>query len=99
MTPIVVVLIVLGGVLPLVGLFRVAVRAYRNLPNPDQRSSADHIREGTETGLFSVEPLRRAAEMTDSAPVLEWSGVRWDILFVGSGVLCGTVGSAWAVFL
>ena len=96
---IVIVLIVFGGVLPLLGLGRVALRARHNLSKTPEVSALQQIEEGRRTGLFRVEPFARAAHMADIAPVLEWSRVRWDLSLVGGGVICGTIGSIWAVFL
>jgi hypothetical protein len=98
-TVIVVILIVLGAALPLIGLGRVALRARRNLPKTDHLSAVEQLEEGQRTGLYPVEPLARAAHMTDTAPILEWSRVRWDLGLVGGGVLCGAIASVWAVFL
>lgn len=98
-TTIVVILIILGGALPLLGLGRVARRAKRNLPGADRVSAVDQMEEGNQTGLYPMGPFVRAAQMTDTAPILEWSRVRWDLAFVGGGVLCGATGSVWAVFL
>lgn len=96
---IVIILIVPGGVLPLFGLVRVALRARRNLPRTGEVSALELVEEGNRTGLYPVEPFVRAAHMVDIAPVLEWSRVRWDIGLLGGGVVCGTTGSIWAVFL
>jgi hypothetical protein len=98
-TGIVLVLIALGCVLPLIGLFRVVWRARRNLPKADRISVEEQMKEGQQTGLFPVEPITKAALATDAAPVLEWDKVRWDLCLVGGGILCGSIGSAWAVFL
>ena len=98
-TEIVIVLIVLGGVLPLLGLGRVALRARSNLPKADRISAVEQMAEGQLSGLYPVEPLIRAAHMTDSAPILEWSRVRWDLGLVGGGILCGAIGSIWSIFL
>lgn len=78
-TVIVIVLIVLGGVLPLVGLGRVARRARFNLPKADHISAVEQWAEGSRTGLFPVEPFVQAAHVTDNAHILEWSNVRWDL--------------------
>ncbi|TFD91370.1 hypothetical protein [Cryobacterium serini] len=96
---VVVVLIVLGGVLPLLGLGRVALRAHRSLPKADRVSAAEQIEEGQRTGYFAIGPFLQAAQMTDTAPVLEWSKVRWDLGLVGGGIPAGTIGSVFAVFL
>lgn len=92
-------MIVFGGVLPLIGLGRVAVRARRDLPREDERVASDYIREGEESGLFDIEPMKRAAQMTDRAPLLAWTQVRWDLGLIGGGIVLGTAGSAWSVFL
>lgn len=98
-TTIVIALILLSGALPLVGLCRVALRAWKSLPDPDRSSVASQMANGKRTGLYPIEPIVNAARMADIAPVLEWSKVRWDLALVGTGIVFGMAGSIWGVFL
>lgn len=98
-TVIILVLIALGCVLPLIGLVRVTLRARRNLPKADQASVEEQLKEGQQTGLYPVIPFANSARATADAPILEWDKVRWDLGLVGGGIIFGSIGSAWSVFL
>lgn len=98
-TLIVLVLIALGCLLPLVGLSRVTLRAWRNFPEAARISVEDQMEEGQQTGLFAIEPFANAARATADAPIFEWDKVRWDLGLVGGGIVCGSIGSFWSVLL
>ena len=96
---IVIILIALGGILPLIGLARVAIRAHGNLPDADTVSAVAAYEEGAKSGIWSRDAFVPAAMMADTSPVLEWNKVKWDLGLVGGGVVLATIASAWSIFL
>lgn len=85
-------LILVGGILPLIGLVRVAVRARRNRPQAERIPATVAVEEGRQTGLYPIYPYNRAAVMADEAPLLEWKNIKWDLGLVGGGIVSGTIG-------
>lgn len=96
-TVLIVALLLLGGLLPVIGLARLAVRARRRLPKGGERRMVDYMEEGTRTGTFDIEPMLQSARRIDEEPILAWAQIRWDLALVGGGVLCSTIGSIWSV--
>ncbi|WP_390178121.1 hypothetical protein [Microbacterium sp. MTN4-26] len=97
--PLIVAFIVLGGLLPVIGVVRLGKHAHAALRTRDGRRMVDLVDEGTRTGYFDVEPIRRMAVALDEEPRISWHQACWDLALIGGGVLFGTAGSVWAVFI
>jgi hypothetical protein len=88
-----IVLISLGGALPLIGLVLIAVDAKRS---PDVGYTSDQARaifdEGHRTGLFDLEPMERVVVAVLASGEAESRRVRRDLLLIGGGALCAATG-------
>lgn len=88
-----IVLISLGGLLPLIGLVLIAVDAKRTPGlgyTPDQARAI--FEEGHRTGLFDIEPMERVVVAVLESGAAEGRRIRRDLLLIGGGTLCAAVG-------
>lgn len=95
----VIILLTLGGLLPLAGLFRLALKARKNLKESNLKSVEERLAEGSSSGFYDIDLLADPAKSIARSPILEWEKIRWDILLVGSGIASATAGSIWSIFL
>jgi hypothetical protein len=101
----VLVLYLVGGLLPTIGLVRVALRARRDVRAVTTRSAeppgpriAISDGRGGRT-LFDASAMGRAGAHHERAPFLAWTQVRWDIALIGGGVVLTAAASAWSLYL
>ena len=92
-------LILLGGILPIVGISRLFLHARRSYRSSSGATLGALVDEGEQTGLLDGKVIGELAKAADRAPALEWRRVRNDVFYIGGGILCGTAGSALALFL
>jgi len=87
------VLFIAAAVLPIVGFGRLLLRAQGAL-NAANRKTAERGYAGPDYDEIASEHPGQPSKIREVR-----RDVGWDILLVGAGLTCGTVGSIWALYV